>query len=104
LGHSNGNWNSAFPFKADGAFIQLSPIKQRSGKIVHAWAVAGDCDPDAIRSNSFSIEWPPHSGHTANFPEVDRAAFFNLEQARARINPAQLALLEELRRELVRST
>ena len=87
-------------FKADGAFIQLSPIKQKSGKIVHAWAFAGDCDPASIRSNTFSMEWPPHSGRTGTFPEVDRAAFFKLEQARARINPAQVPLLEELRHKL----
>jgi predicted NUDIX family NTP pyrophosphohydrolase len=89
-------------FKADGTFIQLSPIKQKSGKIVHAWGFAGDCDPALIRSNTFSMEWPPHSGHTGTFPEVDRAAFFNLEQSRAKLNPAQLPLLEELSQILAR--
>jgi predicted NUDIX family NTP pyrophosphohydrolase len=89
-------------FKAEGAFSQLSPIKQKSGKIVHAWAFAGDCDPVTIRSNTFSMEWPPHSGHVGNFPEVDRAAFFNLDQAETRINPAQLPLLEEVERKLAR--
>lgn len=91
-------------FKADGAFIPLSPIKQKSGKIVHAWAFAGDCDPVRIRSNTFSMAWPPHSGRIGIFPEVDRAAFFNLEQAKARINPAQLPLLGELEQKLARST
>jgi predicted NUDIX family NTP pyrophosphohydrolase len=89
-------------FKADGPFIQLSPIKQKSGKIVRAWAFAGDCDPGSIRSNTFSMEWPPHSGRAATFPEVDRAEFFSLDQAKPKINPAQVALLEELRHKLAR--
>lgn len=88
-------------FKADGPFIQLSPIKQKSGKIVHAWAFAGDCDPGSVLSNTFSMEWPPHSGRTGSFPEVDRAEFFSLERARRKINPAQVALLEELEQKLV---
>jgi predicted NUDIX family NTP pyrophosphohydrolase len=87
-------------FRADGPFIQLSPIKQKSGKIVHAWAFAGDCDPGSIRSNTFVMEWSPHSGQAASFPEVDRAAFFGLQQARLKINPAQVSLLEELQRRL----
>ncbi len=89
-------------FKPDGAFIRLSPIIQKSGKIVHAWALAGDCDPASIRSNTFSMEWPPHSGRTGTFPEVDRAAFFTLGQAKAKINPAQVPLLEELIQKLAR--
>src|ERR1017187_7767601 len=83
-------------FKPQGVFIELTPITQKSGKIVHAWAFAGDCDPSRIRSNTFSMEWPPRSGRTVAFPEVDRAEFLNLEQARIRIIPAQMALLEEL--------
>ena len=90
-------------FKAQGPFVELTPITQKSGKIVHAWAFASDCDPSQIRSNTFSMEWPPHSGRMGTFPEVDRAAFFSLEQAKARINPAQTALLEELLRKLGRS-
>jgi predicted NUDIX family NTP pyrophosphohydrolase len=89
-------------FKAQGPFVELTPITQKSGKIVHAWAFASDCDPSQIRSNTFSMEWPPHSGRMGTFPEVDRAAFFSLEQAKARINPAQTALLEELLRKLGR--
>jgi predicted NUDIX family NTP pyrophosphohydrolase len=85
---------------AQGAFVELAPITQKSGKIVHAWGFAGDCDPSEIRSNTFSMEWPPHSGRTGTFPEVDRAAFFNLEQAKVRIIPAQVPLLEELLRKL----
>ncbi len=89
--------------KAQGAFVELTPITQKSGKIVHAWGFAGDCDPSRIQSNTFSMEWPPRSGRTDTFPEVDRAAFFNLEQARVKINPAQVALLEELARKMGRS-
>ena len=88
---------------AQGPFVELMPITQKSGKIVHAWAFAGDCDPRQIRSNTFSMEWPPHSGRTGTFPEVDRAAFFNLEQARVQLLPAQVPLLEELLRKLKRS-
>ena len=85
---------------AQGAFVELAPITQKSGKIVHAWGFAGDCDPSQIRSNTFSMEWPPHSGRMGTFPEVDRAAFFNLEQAKVRIIPAQVPLLEELLRKV----
>ena len=79
-----------------GDFIELTPIKQRSGKIVHAWAFAGDCDPAKIKSNTFDIEWPPKSGHFETCPEIDRAGFFDLAQAKKKIIPAQFALLEEL--------
>jgi predicted NUDIX family NTP pyrophosphohydrolase len=86
--------------QAQGVSVELAPITQKSGKIVHAWGFAGDCDPSQIRSNTFSIEWPPRSGRTGTFPEVDRAAFFNLAQAKVRIIPAQVPLLEELVRKL----
>jgi predicted NUDIX family NTP pyrophosphohydrolase len=72
-------------------------VRQKSGKVVQAWAVAGDLDADAIRSNTFEIEWPPRSGRRAEFPEVDRAAWFGLDEARERINPAQAAFLDRLR-------
>jgi len=88
--------------KAQGVFVELAPITQKSGKIVHAWAFEGDCDPSQIRSNTYSMEWPPHSGRIGTFPEVDRAGFFNLEQAKIQIIPAQAALLEELLRKLGR--
>ena len=88
--------------QAQGAFVKLAPITQKSGKIVHAWGFAGDCDPSQIRSNTFSMEWPPHSGRWGTFPEVDRAGFFNLEKAKVRILPAQVPLLEELRQKLGR--
>jgi len=80
-----------------GEFIPLTPLRQPSGKIIHAWAVAGDCDPGAIRSNTFSLEWPPRSGIQQQFPEVDRAAWFTLEAAREKIIKGQAGFLEELR-------
>lgn len=85
-------------FLPDGNFVRLSPIKQKSGKLVHAWAVEADWDPAALKSNTFSLEWPPRSGQRREFPEVDQACFFSLEEARSRINPAQQALLEEVAR------
>jgi predicted NUDIX family NTP pyrophosphohydrolase len=82
----------------EGPFLALTPIRQKAGKVVHAWAFAGDCDPAQLTSNEFTMEWPPRSGKYASFPEVDRAAFFTIAAARDKINPAQLALLEELDR------
>ena len=84
----------------EGPFLPLTPVRQKAGKLVHAWAFAGDCDPDAITSNTFKMEWPPRSGEFAEFPEVDRAAFFTVAAARSKINPAQIALLEQLERAL----
>jgi predicted NUDIX family NTP pyrophosphohydrolase len=83
-------------FRAEGDFQPLAPITQAGGKTVQAWAVEGDCDPANLRSNVFSIEWPPRSGRQKSFPEVDRAAWFPLDVAREKINPAQIALLDEL--------
>lgn len=79
-----------------GPFIALTPVRQRSGKRVFAWAVEGDCDPEAITSNTFEMEWPPRSGQVGQFPEVDRAAWFTIAEARAKILPAQVPLLDEL--------
>lgn len=78
------------------AFIELTPIKQAGGKVVRAWAFEGDADPTVITSNSFSMEWPPHSGQQQNFPEVDRAAWFSIEEAKERILKGQVPLLVEL--------
>lgn len=75
-------------------FLPLGEIRQKAGKVVQAWACAGDCDPAAIRSNTFTVEWPPRSGRRQEFPEIDRAAFFGVEEARRKINPAQAALLD----------
>jgi predicted NUDIX family NTP pyrophosphohydrolase len=86
--------------KPSGSFVELTPIQQKGGKIVHAWAFEGDCDTAAVHSNSFQMEWPPRSGKFQTCPEVDRAAFFRLTEAKVKINPAQVALLEELGRKL----
>ncbi len=74
----------------------LGQVKQASGKIVSAWAIHGDCDAGAIRSNLFSMEWPPRSGKMRQFPEVDRAGWFTLDLARRKMNPAQCAFLDRL--------
>ena len=68
--------------KPTGPFIPLKPIQQKGGKIVHAWAFEGDCDPTTLKSNTFTMEWPPHSGQQQEFPEIDRAEFFDLTTAR----------------------
>jgi len=80
----------------EGTFVPLSPVTQKGGKIVLAWAVEGDCDADAIRSNTFELEWPPKSGRVRDFPEVDRAGWFTVDEAKKKINPAQAALVDEL--------
>jgi predicted NUDIX family NTP pyrophosphohydrolase len=80
----------------DGEALELGEIRQKAGKVVLAWAVAGDLDPERITSNTFEMEWPPRSGRTQSFPEVDRAGWFGLAEARERINPAQVALLDRL--------
>ncbi len=85
-------------FTVDGEFRALNPLKQPSGKIISAWAVAGDLDPGAVRSNTFTLEWPPRSGRQQEFPEVDRAAWFTLAAAREKIIQGQAGFLEELRR------
>jgi predicted NUDIX family NTP pyrophosphohydrolase len=82
---------------AAGEFIPLTPLKQPSGKIIHVWAVAGNCDAGAIRSNTFTLEWPPRSGVPQEFPEVDRATWFSLTAARKKISKGQAGFLEELR-------
>ena len=83
-------------FAPEGEFIALAPVRQKAGKLVLAWAVEGDCDPVALRSNSFSMEWPPRSGRSADFPEVDRGAWYGLSEARAKLLEAQIPLLDAL--------
>ena len=78
------------------AFIQLSPVKIKSGKVIAAWAVENDFDPCFIRSNRFTIEWPPKSGKQQQFAEVDKAGWFTMHEACLKINAGQLPLLEEL--------
>ena len=79
-----------------GEVLDLGEIRQKSGKVVRAWALAGDLDPAEIHSNTVPFEWPPRSGRQIEIPEVDRAEWFTLERARERINPAQVALLNKL--------
>jgi predicted NUDIX family NTP pyrophosphohydrolase len=81
----------------NGPFAALTPIKQKGGKIVHAWAFKGNCDPAKIVSNTFTMEWPPKSGRHKEFPEIDRADFFDLPEASRKIKAAQMALVEECR-------
>ena len=76
--------------------LTLTPVRQRGGKLVHAWAFAGDCDPGAVRSNLFAMEWPPRSGRVRSFPEVDRAEWFALDVAVTKINAAMGPLLGRL--------
>jgi len=86
--------------KAQGTFLPLGEIKQPGGKIISVWAVEGDCSADTISSNTFSIEWPPKSGRKKEFPEIDRAAWFRLEEARVRIVKGQVGFLERLMSQL----
>ncbi|MGO9750134.1 MAG: NUDIX domain-containing protein [Solirubrobacteraceae bacterium] len=76
--------------------IDLGEVRLKSGKLVRAWAMAGDLDVSTVRSNLCELEWPPRSGRTIEIPEVDRAEWFLLQEARRRINAAQVALLERL--------
>jgi predicted NUDIX family NTP pyrophosphohydrolase len=78
------------------ALDDLGEVRLKSGKVVLAYAAAGDLDPDAVRSNTFELEWPPRSGRTQAFPEVDRAEWFALTEARAKLNPAQAELVDRL--------
>jgi predicted NUDIX family NTP pyrophosphohydrolase len=82
----------------DGTFLPLSPVRQAGGKVVHAWAVEADVDANAIVSNTYQMEWPPRSGRQQRFPEVDRAAWFDVAEARRRILSGQVPLVDELTR------
>lgn len=82
--------------KPEGEAIRLEPLRQAGGKWVYAYAVKGEFDPAGLKSNTFSMEWPPKSGRQAEFPEVDRAAWFTLEEAGRKIVKSQAGLLEQL--------
>lgn len=78
-------------------WIELGTVKQKCGKIVHAWAFEGDCPADFVAvSNTFDLEWPPRSGRMQQFPEIDRAEFFSLEEATRKIKEAQIVFLDRL--------
>ena len=81
---------------AGNEFMELNPVKLKSGKIVYAWAAEGEFDPGELKSNLFEMEWPPKSGIIQSFPEADRASWFTLDEAKDKINIGQIPLLEEL--------
>ena len=85
-------------FEAKGPFIALSTLRQPSGKRVSAWAIEADFDADAIRSNTFVMEWPPHSGRHAEFPEVDRGGWFNVADTKRKLLPGQHGFADEIAR------
>lgn len=79
-----------------GDFVALDPVRQASGKLVYAWAVEADFDPATFVSGTFSMEWPPRSGRQQEFPEVDRAEWFTIDEAKRKINKAQVQLVNQL--------
>jgi predicted NUDIX family NTP pyrophosphohydrolase len=83
-------------FTAEGQFVPLQPLKQPSGKTVHAWAIEDDFDPAQLHSNTFQLEWPPKSGKLMELPEVDGAEWFDLDVGRKKILPGQRGLLDQL--------
>lgn len=83
-------------FSVEGDLARLDPVKQAGGKTVNAWMVEADLDPDELVSNTFEMEWPPRSGKIRQFPEVDRASWFSLEEARKRILKGQMPLINQL--------
>lgn len=83
-------------FVPDGEFVELGSVRQKSGKVVTAWAVEGDCDPAELVSNMCSIEWPPRSGRSMEIPEIDRGQWFGIAKARAWIRREQEPLLDAL--------
>jgi predicted NUDIX family NTP pyrophosphohydrolase len=86
----------AAPALGPDDLIELGSVRQRAGKLVHGWAAEAEFDPAELRSNSFELEWPPRSGTRQTFPEVDRAEWFEPEEAHRRILPAQAPLLDRL--------
>ncbi len=82
----------------EGQIDELGQVRQKSGKVISAWALEGELDAGLVISNTFALEWPPRSGRIAQFPEIDRAEWFGLPEARAKLNPAQVELLERLER------
>jgi len=91
---------SAAPVLPPTDLIELGSIRQKGGKVVHAWGAEGAFDPATLSSNTFALEWPPRSGATREFPEVDRADWFDLTEARRRILKAQIAFIDRLQEQL----
>jgi len=82
--------------KLSGELVELTPLKQPSGKLVYAWAMPGDIDASSVKSNTFSMEWPPRSGRQQEFPEIDRGEWFTIEAARQKMLPGQRGFLDQL--------
>ena len=90
-------------FKPEGVTIALEPVRQPGGKLVCAWAMRQDFDPSGLKSNTFSMEWPPKSGRYREFPEIDRAAWFTIEAARKKILKGQAPFLDQLQQKFTDS-
>ncbi len=88
-------------FIATGDFMELGSIRQKSGKVVIAWAFEGDCDPTQLKSNTCKVEWPPRSGKRLEIPEVDRGSWFSSHRARIYIRPEQIPLLDTLEARII---
>ncbi len=89
-------FNEETGLEADGAFVELGEVKQPGGKIVHAWALEKDLDVTEIKSNSFTMEWPKNSGKMREYPEIDRAGWFGMDEARTKLLKGQVAFLDRL--------
>ena len=89
-------------FSCSGDFLELSPVKQKSGKMVYAWALEKDIDTSKIKSNEFEMEWPPKSGKLQSFPEIDKAQWFAVAEAKQKINASQAGFIDELIRTISR--
>ena len=86
--------------KVKGDFMELTPVKQKSGKVIYAWALQGNFNTAEIKSNTFEIEWPPKSRKKKSFPEIDKAAWFNMDEAKKKIIDGQVSLIKELETKL----
>ena len=86
--------------KVSGEFIELTPLKQKSGKVVYAWALEKDIAPEQIKSNDFEMEWPPRSGQKKSFPEIDKAAWYKPDEAKNKIIEGQSPFITELKMKL----
>jgi predicted NUDIX family NTP pyrophosphohydrolase len=100
LTHARREFEEETGRKISGDFKALTPLKQKSGKLIHAWMIEGDFDPGELQSNLFKMEWPPRSGKFREFPEVDRAEWFSIQAAVEKIVPGQAGFIEELARKI----
>ena len=88
-------------FSIKGEFIELNPVKQPGGKLIYSWAVKSDIDSSRVKSNLFKMEWPPRSGAYKEFPEIDRAEWFDFETAKQKILSGQIPIIENLKNKLI---